>query len=160
MAHLYAIAVDVWDTKHPGRRDQAWYDEYLLNTNRMVDIIDDASTGYGEFKFHNDPDDRRDSPDTIMADSASVATITDWADFGHPSKFITLPIFPGTDLTETAVDTTIEFDNIAYIWQTDRDYDRDTSHMVYYPEAWKRVECLVDKSLLDIWVYDWLGVWM
>ena len=157
MAFLYPAEIIYWDTKHPGRRDQARGDTYILNTNRMVELVD-LDDGV-KFRFNNDPEDRRDCPDNIKIDS-TVANITTWSDFGHLSNFITLPLFPGTDLTEATVNTTMEFNDIAYIWQTDRDYVDGVCHMVYYPKAWERREVVVDHSLLAIWVFDWLGVWI
>ncbi len=158
MGFLFPSIISYWDTKHPGRRDQSRQHYYLLNTNRMVEMVevdDDL-----KFRFNNDPEDRRDCPDNIKITNTTVATVRFWHDLGHPSKFVTLPIFPGTDLTEATTDITIEFDDIAYIWETDKDHEIDVCHMVYYPKAWERKEVIVNYSFLAIWVYDWLGVWI
>ena len=158
MAFLYPSEIDYWDTKHPGRRDQTYDGYYLLNTNRrveMVEVGDDV-----KFRFSNDPEDRRDSPDNIKILDTNVATLRAWHDIGHISNFVTLPIYPGTDLSEHTVDTTLEWEDIAYVWQTDRDYDDGVCHMVYYPKAWERREVIVDHSFLAMWVYDWIGVWI
>ena len=158
MAFLIPVNIASWDTKHPGRRDQALLDIYCLNTNRMCNIV--ATDAGSRFFFNNDPDDRRDSPDRIDITS-SVAVVTGWADFGYgnDSKYVTLPVFPGTDLTETPVDTTIEWDDIAYIWQTPKAYIHGVTHVVYYRNAWDRVECVIDKYLWEFFAYEWLGIW-
>ena len=158
MGFLLPCEIVYWDTKHPGRRDQAHDDYYMLNTNRMVELVQVDSDV--KFRFNNDPEDRRDSPDNIKVHNTDIATIRVWHDEGHPSKFVTMPVFPGTDLTETTVDTTMEWDDIAYIWETDRDYDDGVCHMVYYPKAWERREVIIDHSFLAVWIYDWLGIWV
>ena len=158
MAFLYPSEIDYWDTKHPGRRDQTYDGYYLLNTNRMLKMV----VRFNGFKceFANDPNDRRDCPDNLQIIDTTLADVIWWHDRGHLSKFVTLPVYPGTDLSEHTVNTTIEWDDIAYIWQTDRDYDDGVCHMVYYPKAWERKEVMIDHSLLAVWVYDWLGVWI
>lgn len=158
MAFLFPCEIDYWDTKHPGRRNQAIANTYLLNTNRMVEMVD-TDTGV-KFRYNNDPEDRRDSPDNIKLVDTTVATLRWWHDNGHPSKFVTLPVYPGTDLHENTVNTTLEWDDIAYIWQTDRDFDDEVCHMVYYPQAWERKEVMINRSLLAVLVYDWLGIWI
>ena len=162
MASLFPVYVYEWDTKHPGKRmGVAYGDYYVVNSNRFVDIrdrayADDATASIS--LFANDPDDRRNSPDTLGC-SAAPSVIQGWHDIAPVSKFGTLPIFPDKDLSQAAVDTTIEWANVAYLWQTPRDYDDDVCRMVYYPEAWKRVECIIDKSLVEVWFYHLLNVW-
>ena len=162
MAMLFPAYVYDWDTKHPGKRmGVAYNDYYVFNPNRFVDIRDrayaaDASASIS--LYANDPDDRRDCPDTLGISSAP-SVIQTWCDLDPPSKFGTLPIFPDMDVTQAAVDTTIEWDNIAYLWQTPRDYADDICRMVYYPEACTRVECIIDASLAEVWLYHIFGVW-
>ena len=158
MALLFPTTILEWNTKHPGKRMNVARDDlYLLNTNRICEMRV-SGTNDSRFLYSNDPDDRRDSPDRIKSDS-SVAVITSFHDAEPFSKFGTFPIFPDMDVTETPVDTTIEFKDIAYLWQTPRDYDDEVTHMVYYPKAWERVKCIVDASLADIYIYTLLGIW-
>ena len=162
MALLLSTNVYTWSTKHPGKRiGVARNNTYLLNPNRVIDLI---SCSYGgdttasKFLYANDPDDRRDSPDAIIA-SEPVADVIANYDYDPVSKFGTLPLFPDMDTTQATVDTTIEWEKIAYVWQTPRDYDDDVSHMIYYPETWKRVKCLVDKTPTEIRTYQSTGIW-
>lgn len=163
MACLIPTYVYVWNTKHPGKRiGVAYLNTYLLNPNRVVDMTVcsyGGDTTASKFLFANDPDDRRDSPDTIIASETNADFIA-YMDYDSASKFGTLPIFPDMDITQVAVDTTIEWENVAYMWQTNRDYADDVTRMVYYPEAWKRVECIIDKPLADIWFYQGTGLWI
>lgn len=163
MAMLFPAYVYEWDTKHPGKRLGVAYGDYwVFNPNRFVDIRDRsyaADSTSSISLYSNDPDDRRDSPDTLGIGSAP-SVIQAWYDLDPPSKFGTLYIFPDMDITQTSVATTIEWANIAYLWQTPKDYaDGIICRMVYYPEAWKRVECIIDASLVEVWFYHIFGAW-
>ena len=143
MAILFQTVVNVWNTKHPGKRmGVASGNIFMLNTNRIIELRAKSDTTSG-FYYANDPDDRRDSPDYI-----EVTCTTDEIEVYHNTdpthKLVDLDIYPGTDLTETPVTTTLEWKDIAYIYQTPRDVVDVVSHMVYYRKAWERVECIID----------------
>lgn len=148
MGYLFLTTVYEWTTKKPGRRlNIAYVDGYLLNTNRCIEI---QSTDRGtKFWYANDPDDRRDSPDHIEC-STALGVLIMAHDTDPDEKMYSFPIFPDMDITQAAVDTTIAWDDIAYVYQTYQDIQDGVSHMVYYRKAWERVECIVDLSLTEI----------
>jgi len=148
MASVFVTQITTWNTKKSGKRlDVSYQDYYLLNSNRIIELraIDDDSS---KFYYANDPDDARDSPDYIECNS-NTTTIEAYRNLVLPSKFITLPIFPGFDITETPIDTEIEIVDIAYAWASYKDLLDAVCHLVYYRKAWERVECLVDLEDLD-----------
>jgi len=152
MALIQVTAV-IWQSKRPEKRIGKSYNNlYLLNTNRMVDIITYDTDG-SQFKYVQAPQDRRCSPDTIETNT-SVADLRTAHDITPDSKFATLPIYPTLDIstiaTATPVDTLIEWENIALAWQTDRDEADDVSHLTYYTESWKRKTVIVNMTLAEI----------
>lgn len=167
---LFLAQVNVWNSirpeKHVADRDKNAYvvygDYYLLNTNRCVDIID--KTTYLQCKYNQSPDDHRCSPDTIEfipikygegQSRTYMGYLTDYADFVDADKFGTFSMYPNMDLDETPVSTQVEWADIAYMYQTTRDFNRDVVHMVYYDKSWKRQVCLIDGSLASILVEEY-----
>jgi len=146
---LFATTVTVWNTKKAGNRmNLAYSDEFLINTNRIIDltVVGDDDT---QFCYADDPDDRRDSPGFIEC-VTSKAAIEAYHNGVADSKLAELDIFPGFDNTATPETIQLEWDCIAYIWQTRQDIADDVSHMVYYEGAWKRVLCLIDHTPLEV----------
>lgn len=149
MASLMPAIVRVWNTKHPGKRmGVAIINYYFLNTNRIIELRD-LGSNYSGFYFANDPDDARDSPDYLEV-AVTTTNIELYHNATPASKFGTIPIFPSWDITETPVNTEIPWENIAYAWQTPRDFADNVMHMVYYRKPWQRVECLVDWDFTEL----------
>lgn len=153
---LVFTSVNTWNTKKPGnRKNIARWDIFLLNTNRMCDIHDKGS-GRAGFLYSEDPDDHRDSPGYIDCDIfVSVDAIADlqyFRDLVYGSNFHTFGIYPDMDITQTPVNTDIEWEDIAYVYYTKNDFLNGNSHMVYYRNSWERVECIVDTNFLAIWL--------
>jgi hypothetical protein len=119
----------------------------------MVNLIDKTYEGESAVQtlFSNNPNDPRDSPDRMMF-NGTVAVVRLYHDTDYFSKFAVLDIFPSKDITNlgTAVETLIEWDNIAYFYLTQNDYDNDHMHMVYYDESWKRKEVIVDHTAAGV----------
>lgn len=150
MASFGWTFVREWHTKHPGdRRRDAYMTLFLLNTNRIIEMKASSYAFSSDFWYSNNPNDPRDSPDHLTA-FWDPAIWEAYHNMEPAHKFGTFPIFPGWDRTETPVDTSIEWANIAYFYGTYQDWANGHSRMVYYTEAWKRVECLVDVAVLDI----------
>ena len=151
---LLADVLD-WDTKHPGdRMKESLANGYLLNTNRMINLVD---TAFGDeddatrMLFSNNPNDPRDSPDRLVI-SGTVAQIRVYHDTPYFSKFAVLSIYPTLDVTNpgTPVETLIEWENIAYVYRTYNDYTHDRCHVVYYDESWKRKVVIVNHTLTGV----------
>jgi len=146
---LFVTSVDIWTSKKPAKLlKDAWGTYFLLNTNRIIEMRV-KGTDDTKFWYAQDPDDARDSPDYLEC-GASRAVITAWHDATADSKFVSLDIFPNMDITQTAVATTIEWADIAYIYQTYRDVLDNVAHMTYYANAFQRVECIIEHNLLGI----------
>lgn len=143
-----------WDTKHPGdRMKEARSDSFLLNTSNMVDIVAktyDGNSG-SQLLFSNNPQDRRDSPDTLVI-SLTPDELETAHNLTYASNYATLDVFPNTDVTNlgTAEETLIEWDNISYAYATNNDYSNGHCHVVYYDEAWKRKVVIVDHTLAEV----------
>lgn len=155
---LSLVQVNTWHSVRPEKymrgSDHAHYvsygDYYLLNTNRMSDIRS-TTAGGTVFEYNQAPDDHRCSPDTIETNSTLLQLNQD-ADLVPQDKFATLDIFPTLDITrvtvDTPVETQIEWDSIALVWQTARDITYGVVHLVYYTKSWKRVTVIVDVDSL------------
>lgn len=155
---LFITQVENWDSKRPEVYKKgawgehvnyvAWGDYYLLNTNRISDMVVNRN-GDASFKYSQSRNDHRCSPDFIDTGS-SVAVVEQWSNTAQASTDGTFPIFPNMDRTATPVDTTIDIDDIAMIYQTPRDVTRNIAHMVYYQEGFKRVLCLINMNILQV----------
>jgi hypothetical protein len=149
---LALVEVYEWNTKHPGDRMAAYAHAYMLNTNRMINLVDEVYDGdaCSRFLFSNNPNDPRDSPDRLVA-SLTVDQLRVYHDYVPSSLFGTIDIFPSKDVTNlgTAVATTIEWENIAYAYITYSDLIAGRTRMVYYDESWKRKEVFIDHSLIE-----------
>jgi hypothetical protein len=158
---LALVQVYDWDTKHPGNRmNESYANAFLLNTNRMINIIDrtiDGNSG-SQLLFSNNPNDPRDSPDRLFV-NLSASELRNYRDVDEFSKFAVLDVFPSLDVTNlgTPVETLIEWDNIAYVYMTYNDYTHDRCHVVYYDESWKRKVVIVNHTLLGVLLIALLG---
>lgn len=158
---LALVEVYDWDTKHPGNRmNESYANAFLLNTNRMINIIDrtiDGNSG-SQLLFSNNPNDPRDSPDRLFV-NLIASELRNYRDVDEFSKFAVLDVYPTLDVTNlgTAVETLIEWDNIAYVYMTYNDYTHDRCHVVYYDESWKRKVVIVNHTLSGVLLIALLG---
>lgn len=158
---LALVEVYDWDTKHPGNRmNESYANAFLLNTNRMINIIDrtiDGNSG-SQLLFSNNPNDPRDSPDRLFV-NLSASELRNYRDVDEFSKFAVLDVYPSLDVTNlgTPVETLIEWDNIAYVYMTYNDYTHDRCHVVYYDESWKRKVVIVNHTLSGVLLIALLG---
>jgi len=144
---LFLTSITDWTSKRPEKYQKLLYLNYiLLNTNRLCDIRE-TTDGHTEFLFHQAPDDRRCSPDHITC-GTSLAVLRGWHDAAEQSKFGTFSIFPAYDITATPVETTIEWENVALIYQTRNDVANGVCHMIYYQESFKRRNVIIDENSL------------
>lgn len=152
---LFLTAITDWTTKRPEKYKKVLFGNYvLLNTNRLCDIRE-TTAGGTEFLYHQAPDDHRCSPDHITC-GTTLAVLRTWHDTVEASKFGTFSVFPGFDITATPVDTTIEWENVCMIYQTDRDIADGVCHLIYYLDSWKRKAVLIDEdSLLHVLVEEY-----
>ena len=137
-------------TKRSHKRDIAMvgYRTFLINPNRIVDLIDTSALAVtsSHFRFSDNHRDRRENTSYIVCGSsaAQIETAHNTAFF---SKFITLPFCPKNDPTKTTVDTTLDVEDIAYFdAYNDPDYP-NFCWCVYNRKAFKRIEQLVALSL-------------
>lgn len=148
---LALVTVSEWNTKHPGDRMAAFAHAYVINTNRIVNLVEDEYEGdeCSRFLFSNNPNDPRDSPDRIQC-ALTVDELRVYHDLDPTSKFGSIDIFPNKDVTDlgTAVTTLIEWENIAYAFVTYSDLVAGRTRMVYYDESWKRKEVFIDHSII------------
>ena len=159
---LALVQVYDWDTKHPGNRmNESYLNAFLLNTNRMVNIVAKTFSGNdgSQLLFSNNPNDPRDSPDRLVVNLTPAQLIV-YHNVDYASKFAVLDIYPNKDITDlgTPVETLIEWDNIAYVYVTNNDIGTDNCHMVYYDESWKRKEVIVDLHILAVALQAVVGV--
>jgi len=151
---LFLTQVYDWDSKKAGRRtdtNRVYGNYYVLNTNRITDLkvfmngLDEDS----KFLYSDDPDDARDSPANVWC-AATVDQIETAHNLTPTSKFGTLAVYPDMDTSQATVDTTIEWDDIAYAYASLDDINHDWAHVVYYENAWKRKEVLISYSVLTL----------
>jgi len=147
---MITATITKWESHRDGKGRVSAIDRplgrtFLINPNRIVDMLSDG-TG-SKFKFWDNHLDERENFSYVES-SSSVAEITASHDDDPFSLFVTLPIFPKSDPARTPVDTTIPIEFIAYF-----DYnnaDTSTSWIVYIKDGFRRVEALVDYSLVEI----------
>ena len=127
-------ARDIWENG---------YREYLINPNRIVDM---RVHGTGScFRFSDNHRDRRENTSYIETNS-TVAEVITAHDEAYASKFVTLPFCPKNDPDRTPVNTTIDYEDIAYFDRYNDDPDNFV-WLVYCRKAFKRVEQLVAYSI-------------
>jgi hypothetical protein len=153
---IFPAIITDWDTRFPGKRlGVSVLDYYILNPNRIVDLVGetlgtiDDPTYFSSFLFSNNPNNEREAPDFICA-MIRTTEIEQYHNTAYFSKLVTFDIYPHLNLTGTPVATTLEWENIAYFWQTYRDYVDNVCRMVYYRESWQRVECIIDHTLVGV----------
>lgn len=142
---LFTTTVSVWNTKKPGKRvGVALNNVYALNTNRISDMV--AGADGTNFVYSDDPDDPRDSPGWIECDHG-LAGIIVHHDAIPTHKLATLNLYPHLNFTGTIVATSIEWEDIAYAYETPRDADDGVCRIVFYRNDWKRREAIVNMTL-------------
>jgi hypothetical protein len=153
---IFPAIITDWDTRLPGKRlGVSVQDYYLLNPNRVVDLVEDLEgTGddteyFSKFLFSNNPNNEREALDFIRAYIRTTQLET-YHNTEYHSKFVTFDIYPHLNQTGTPVATTLEWDNIAYFWVTPRDFVDGICRMVYYRESWQRVECLIHHTFVNV----------
>lgn len=128
------------------------YREFLINPNRISDLIEGQDTTLAVptswFKFFDSHLDRREKWSYIKAKIA-VATIINLTDTAYASLMATFPICRNNNPDGLTVDTTLPIACIAYF---DRYNPRPTEFvwMVYYNAAFKRREVLVKYNLEQV----------
>jgi hypothetical protein len=153
---LFLTSITDWTTKRPERYKNILFNNYiLLNTNRLCDIRE-TTDGHTEFLYHQAPDDRRCSPDHITC-GTTLTILKVWHNYPTASKFGTFSVFPAFDITATPVETKIEWDDIAMIYQTPKDLLHQVCHMVYYQNGFKRKSVMIDEnSLLHVLAEEYI----
>jgi hypothetical protein len=123
------------------------YREFILNTNRISDIIDESTLAIpkSRFNYSDNPADRREglSMVRVLLSPAQLITLFDTSPF---SQAITLRIHKHNNPAKDTVDTTIGVWSIAYV---DR-YNPDPDHhvwVIYYKGSFKRMEVLCNHGL-------------
>jgi hypothetical protein len=127
--------------------NQVGYRYYLINPNRISDMIDLSTlqVAKSRFLFSDNHRDRREN-NSLIECLLSPTQIQTLHDTDYASKFVTLPFFPKNDPTKTPVDTTIDVEDIAYFDA----YNPDPTNyvwLVYNRKAFKRVEQLVNLNI-------------
>lgn len=124
---------------------------YILNTNRMFEITENAD-GYATMRFFDNPANERDGGARLTI-KRTVANVILAADNEITSSSITLPIYPNNDVTETAVNTVVGRAHIAYVRTAGSDYATDTECWVtYVDDGWDVKTVLVDYNLVVLYV--------
>lgn len=121
--------------------------EYLINTNRISDLVSTGATTC-KFRFIENWDARREGWDYMEANE-SVAALRTGHDLVPVSKFMTLPIFIKNNPARATVNTTIEVDD--FVYATANNANTATSWVVYIREGFARIEVLVNLTLTQIY---------
>ncbi len=160
---LITVQAVTWKSNRPEKYKRgnghtyyvAYGDYYMLNTNRMVDIVDSPDGVGTVFKYAQSPNDHRVSLDTIETNTP-LNQLRNAHDDEPDHKFGVFPIFPTLDITrvttDTPVDTEIEWNDICMVYQTPRDYALDVAHMIYYDKSFKRRRVIIDMNLNEVTV--------
>lgn len=135
---------------HPRDIWELGYREYLINPNRIVDMVDTSTLVIPSchFRFSDNHRDRREATSYIECNSSAAQVITAH-DTAYASQFITLPFCPKNDPDRTPVNTTIDVDDIAYFDRYNDDPDNFV-WLVYNRKAFKRIEQLVAYNIEQV----------
>ena len=131
-------------------KNQVGYRWFLLNPNRISDMIDISTLviAKSRFLFSDNHRDRREN-NSLIECLHSPAQIEIVHNTAYASQFLTLPFYPKNDPTKTAIDTMIDVDDIAYFDAYNPDPD-NYCWLIYDRKAFKRVEQLVGYSLAQV----------
>lgn len=103
-------------------------DVILFNSNRVNGILVRASTK-SSFMFHERLNNPREKASYVESES-TVANLVSYSDYTFQSAFVSLPLYPDNDSTQSAVTTRINCDSIAYVYK-DQAYPSTKSYIVY-----------------------------
>jgi hypothetical protein len=151
---LFLTQVTLWrDNRDSSNRvaahdeNQVGYKLYLMNPNRISDMVDLSTLAIAKsrFLFSDNHRDRREN-NSLVECLLSPAQIQTAHDTDFASKFVTLPFFPKNDPTKTPVDTTIDVEDIAYFEEYNPDPD-NYCYLIYNRKAFRRVEQLVNLNI-------------
>jgi hypothetical protein len=121
--------------------------EYILNTNRISDIVDIGTLAIpkSRFFYSDNPADRREGLSIVecLLSPAQLITLMDTAPH---SQAITLGIHKFNNIDKEEIDTTVGVWSIAYV---DRYNPSPLTHvwLCYYRGAFKRMEVLCGHGL-------------
>jgi hypothetical protein len=123
-------------------------DKYLLNHKNMFELHDHKD-GCWLYYFDNRNDSRCGG--AYMRTVNSVALLKARADYPVHSAMWTAAVFPDNDPTATAVNMTINQDQVSRIWPFDRnDSSTGNSWAVYTDDGYDLKKVLVDVAFDDI----------
>lgn len=103
-------------------------DTFLFNANRVNGILVRASTK-SSFMFTDFLGDQREKASYVESED-TVANLVIRADYTFQSTFVSLPLYPDNDSTQSTVTTRINNDSIAYVYK-DQQYKASKSYLVY-----------------------------
>jgi len=131
-------------------KNKVGYRTFLINPNRISDMKDlsNIAVTRSSFLFSENHRDRRENNSYIVC-GHSPAQIEAVHNTAFASQFITLPFYPKNNPNKTAVDTTIDVDDIAYFDAYNPDPD-NYCWLIYDRKAFRRVEQLVGLSLEQV----------
>lgn len=149
---LFNVLVTKWadirDSSHRIAALDGGVREFILNSNRIsdiVDISDDDEPVKSRFYYSDNPNDRREGLSLIEALISPAQLITIIGTSPH-SQAVTLGIHKYNNIDKPEIDTVILIDSIAYV---DRFNPSPDTHVwvVYYSGAFKRKEVLCAHGL-------------
>ena len=126
------------------------YREFILNTNRISDLIDLTTVADGpkcRFNYSDNPADRREGLSVVEC-LLQPSQIIAYMDTAPASQAVTLGIHKFNNIDKEEIDTTIGVWSIAYV---DRYNPSPDTHVwvVYYKGAFKRMEVLCGHGLQE-----------
>jgi hypothetical protein len=146
---LTTCVVTKWESHRDSKgrvsaKDRALGRVFVLNPNRIVDM---TALGTGsKFRFYDNHLDERENFSYVES-SSSVADIIASHNDSPASLLVTLPIFPNNNTARHSVNTVIPVEFIAYLDANNA--NPNTTWIVYIKDGFKRVEALVNYSLID-----------
>ena len=124
---------------------------FVLNTNRMVDIV---ATDYGsKFYFYDNHLDRREGK-TYVECNSTVAELYAAKALILASEFRVIPVYKNNDIRQSTISMYFMVKDIAYL-DAYRIAPPQATWIIYLEKGFKRVEILADYDIQELyyWFY-------
>lgn len=150
---FYLATVTKWESRRDSKgrispNDKTLGKQFILNTDRMVDIISTGASSC-KFKFVENPNDSRIGCDYIEVLN-SVDDIITGADIPYSTKFITLPVHRKNNANLVTQDIVVSVNDVAYASAYSAD-PSGASWVTYMKDGAKNEKVLVALSLAEIY---------
>lgn len=145
---IIRLNITKWDGKNDQRiTDTTTGNVFLFNAKNINGPVVRASTK-SSFMFVENRNDYRAKAEYLEA-TQSTANIQTYAAYTINSEFVSLPLYPDNDITQSVVTTMINVDSISWVYK-DGISPKTKCHIVFF-EGGKRRDVLSSYSINQVY---------